>query len=288
MAGQAAAADDAGQSVAGEWVAGQWVADRRVAGQQIAGQWVLEPAGPAVPVVACLPHGGRDYPAELAGDLTLSPDSLWSDWLTRELYAFLPALGVTTITTAFSRFVADVNRDPASGQDGGFYASVVSARMPHGHPVYRRPLTPAEIRHRIRLAHEPFHQALDAAVARLSRRFPRLLLLDLHSFAGNLDGDIILGDRHGATARPEAVALLSGAFAGQGLAVRLNQRFIGGWTVRRFAGQEHVDAVQVELNQRCYLDLAARRPPDPPPVGEFAATQRRLRAALAQVVSALL
>jgi release factor glutamine methyltransferase len=248
---------------------------------------VLEPAGPPVPVIACLPHGGRDYPAELTDNLTLSPDSLWSDWLTRELYAFLPALGVTTITTAFSRFVADVNRDPATGQDGGFYASVVSGRMPHGHPVYRRALTPAEVSHRIRLAHEPFHQALDTAVTRLSRRFSRLLLLDLHSFAGNLDGDIILGDRHGATARPQVTALLSAAFARQGLAVRLNERFIGGWTVRRFAGHERVDAVQVELNQRRYLNLEARRFPHPPPVGEFDATQRLLRGALAQVVSSL-
>ena len=76
---------------------------------------VLEPAGLPAPVVACLPHGGRDYPAELAGDLAVRPDVLWSDWLTTELYAFLPELGVTTITTTFSRFVADVNRDPATG-----------------------------------------------------------------------------------------------------------------------------------------------------------------------------
>jgi N-formylglutamate deformylase len=253
----------------------------------VAGQWVLEPAGPPAPVIACLPHGGRDFPADLAGELTLSPEFLWSDWLTRELYAFLPDLGITTITTSFSRFVADVNRDPATGQDGGFYSCVISPRMPHGHPVYRRALTPAEISHRIRLAHEPFHQALDAAIARLSRGFPRLLLLDLHSFAGNLDGDIILGDRHGATARPQATALLSDALAAQGLAVRLNERFIGGWTVRRFAGHEPVDAVQVELNQRRYLDLAARRYPDPPPVAEFEPTQRLLRGALTQVVSAL-
>jgi N-formylglutamate deformylase len=260
----------------------------QVAAAGDASRWVLEPAGPPAPVIACLPHGGRDFPADLAGELTLSPESLWSDWLTRELYAFLPGLGVTTITTAFSRFVADVNRDPATGQDGGFYTSVVSPRMPHGHPMYRRPLTAAEISHRIGLAHQPFHQALDAAIAGLLSRFPRLLLLDLHSFAGGLDGDVILGDRHGATARPRVVALLSDAFGGHGLAVRLNDRFIGGWTVRRFAGHERVDAVQVELNQRCYLDLAARSFPHRPPVGEFEATQQQLRGALAQVVSSLM
>lgn len=128
---------------------------------------MLEPDRPAVPIVACLPE-----------------------------------LGITTISTALSRFVADVNRDPAGGQHGGFWSSVVSAQLPDGRPAYRRTLAPAEIRHRILIAHAPFHQALDAAVQRLLRQFPRLLLLDLHSFGVPLDGDIILGDRHGTSARP--------------------------------------------------------------------------------------
>ena len=110
---------------------------------------MLEPRGDTVPVVACLPHGGLDYPADLAGELAVRPDILWSDWLTRDLYAFLPDLGITTVTTRFSRFVADVNRDPDGEQHGGFWTSVVAARMPNGRAVYRRPLTSAEIGHRI-------------------------------------------------------------------------------------------------------------------------------------------
>ena len=239
-----------------------------------------------MPVVACLPHGGVEYPAELAEPLAVSPDVLWSDWLTRELYAFLPELGITTVVTSFSRFVADVNRDPAGEQHGGFWTSVVAARMPLGRAIYRRPLTPAEIAGRIRLAHEPFHLALDAAVGDLLAAFGRVLLLDLHSFGTGLDGDVILGDRHGATARPDAVALVSAALAGAGLDVRLNQRFSGGWTVRRFAGHPRVDAVQVELSQRRYLDLDRRRYPGLPPRRDFDATQRLLRAALAAMAAA--
>jgi N-formylglutamate deformylase len=247
-------------------------------------QWTLEPACAPAPVVACLPHGGRHYPAELQRELAVRPETLWTDWLTEKLYAFLPDLGITTITTPLSRFVADVNRDPAAGQHGGFWSSVVPARLPHGQPVYRRELTPAEIRHRIRLAHEPFHQALDAAIGRLLARFPRLLLLDLHSFGRALDADVILGDRHGATARPETIALLRDGFTEAGLSVRLNERYAGGWTVTRFTGHDQVDAVQIELNQRCYLDLAARRYPGPPPPGAFDATQRLLRETLAERV----
>lgn len=247
------------------------------------GVTVLEPAGPPVPVVACLPHGGRDYPAELTGALAVGPDVLWSDWLTTELYAFLPELGVTTVTTTFSRFVADVNRDPATGH-GSFRSTVVAARMPNGRAVYQRELTPDEVSHRVGLAHAPFHQALDAVIARLLCRFPRILLLDLHSFGTDVDGDVILGDRHGVTARPEATALLAGALADGGLSVLRNTRYPGGWTVRRFAAEPRVDAVQIELNQRCYLDLTRRRYPSPPPIGDFEPTQRRLRGILADGV----
>lgn len=246
---------------------------------------MLEPLAPPVPVVACVPHGGRDFPAELAGELIIRPERLWADWLTRELYAFLPELGITMVSTTLSRFVADVNRDPASGH-GGFWSSVVSAQQPNGLPVYRRELTRAEVGHRIGVAHAPFHRALDEVIARLLRRFDRLLLLDLHSFGRDLGGDVILGDRRGATARPAAVRGLAVALAGGGLDVRLNERFTGGWTVQRFAADDRVDAIQVELNQRRYLNLAARQPMTPPPRGDFDATQSLLRAVLAEAAAA--
>jgi N-formylglutamate deformylase len=246
---------------------------------------VIEPAGPAVPVVACLPHGGREIPAELTAELAVSQEFLWCDWLTKELYDFLPDLGITTVTTAYSRFVADVNRDPGGEQHGGFWTSAVPARMPNGRAIYRRPITSAEIASRIQLAHEPFHEALDEVIRELLRTSPRLLLLDLHSFGAGLDGDVILGDRNGATARPGAVAAVAAALHAQGFGIRLNERFTGGWTVRRFTGNDQVDAIQVELNQRRYLDLDRRVFPGVPPQGSFDAAQRLLRAALADIIA---
>jgi len=247
--------------------------------------WLIEPAVQPVPVVACLPHGGQEMPAAMAADLAVNPEFLWCDWLTRELYVFLPDLGITTVTTPFSRFVADVNRDPAGEQHGGFWTSVVAARMPNDRAVYRRPLTAAEIGHRVAMAHTPFHRTLDAVIGRLLGDFPRLLLLDLHSFGGTLPGDVILGDRHGLTARPAAIRAVSAALSARGLGVRRNERFTGGWTVRRFAGSERVDAIQVELSQRRYLDLDRRVFPAPPRPLAFDTTQLLLRAALADVVA---
>jgi N-formylglutamate deformylase len=246
-------------------------------------QWVWPPQSPAVPVVACLPHGGRRMPAELTGDMALNPSYLWSDWLTRELYAFLPELGITTIVTELSRFVADVNRDPSGEQHGRFWSSVVAAQTPSGNAVYRRQLTQQEIDHRVQLAHEPFHRALDVAVAGLLATFGRVLLLDLHSFGVALDADVVLGDRRGQSARPQVSNLVDAALTAHGMQVSRNLRFTGGWTVRKFVGNDLVDAVQIELSQQRYLDLTGSWRPGPPPRGEFEATQRLLAAALGRI-----
>jgi N-formylglutamate deformylase len=247
------------------------------------GEWVWPPHGNAVPVVASLPHGGRHLPAELAEDLAVPPGALRSDWLTQELYAFLPELGITTIVTALSRFVADVNRDPAGDQHGRFWSSVVAAQTAKGRALYRRPLTQEEIDHRVRLAHEPFHRALDSAIAGLVAAFGQVLLLDLHSFGIGLDADVVLGDRHGRSARPQASDLVDAALTGQGFEVSRNRRFTGGWTVRKFVGNDVVDAVQIELSQHRYLDLTGPWRPGPPPRGQFEATQQKLAAALGRI-----
>ncbi len=242
-----------------------------------------------VPVIACLPHGGRDYPDDLAAELAIDADRLRSDWLTRELYAFLPDLGITTVTTSLSRFVADVNRDPAGEQHGGFWTSVVAAQTASGRQVYRRRLSSAEIAHRVAIAHEPFHRALDLAIEQLTAQFGRVLLLDLHSFGTPaIDADVVLGDRHGTTASPAAARRVAGGFADHGFEVRQNLRFTGGWTVRRFTDHERVDAIQVELNQRCYLDQAdqAGGQYPPRPGQSFDLARQRLHAVLAELVSA--
>ena len=248
---------------------------------------VLQPTGAIVPIVASVPHGGMDFPEDLAADLAVSSQILWADWLTRELYDFLPELGITTVTTSYSRFVADVNRNPEGPQHGPLRLCVVADSFGSSHrSIYRRLLTADDIGRRIRLAHEPFHRALDEAVAERLADFPRILLLDLHSFGVRMDGDIIVGDRSGASARPEATRLVTEAYRGTGLDVRLNQRYTGGWTVGRFAANDRVDAIQVELNQRSYLNLDDHRSSAPPPKGPYDRVKHQLRTAVHHIRAA--
>ncbi len=245
---------------------------------------VIQPTGALVPIVASVPHGGMDFPADLAADLKVSPDFLWADWLTRELYDFLPELGITTVTTSYSRFVADVNRNPDGPKHGPLKMCVVADSIGSSHrSIYTHVLTTGNIRHRIELAHTPFHRALDEAVAERLADFPRILLLDLHSFGVRMDGDIIVGDRTGASARPEATRLVTEAYRNTGLDVRVNQRYTGGWTVGRFAANDRVDAIQVELNQRSYLNFDGHRSSAPPPKGPYDRVKHQLRAAVQEI-----
>jgi len=240
-------------------------------------------------MIATIPHGGRVIPDEYARSLAVPADELWADWYTSELYDFLADVGVTSVCTDLSRFVADPNRDPTSGH-GDFWKAVVPDTDPMGAAIYRASLTEGEIERRIALAHQPFHDLLDGELETMLCEHPRVLLLDLHSFGVPLDVDVVLGDGHGSAARPSVVKIVDDAVTGAGFMTARNLRFPGGWIVRRFIDCDRVDAIAVELNQRCYLDPAAvdawpNVPTlDPPRLAEM---QGRLSAAILNVVERL-
>ena len=113
-------------------------------------------------------------------------------------------------------------------------------------------------------------------------RHPRVLVLDLHSFGLSLGVDVVLGDGNGSTAGAAAVGRVEQLLRREGFTVARNLRFTGGYIVRRWADDDRVDAVQVELDQRRYLeitDVEERRPhPRQDPAG-WVTTRRALAAA---------
>jgi N-formylglutamate amidohydrolase len=248
----------------------------------------VAPAGSASSIVATVPHSGRCIPTPFSQTLARDSRTLWADWYTDELYDFLPALGIATIRTDLSRFVADANRDPESGH-GGFWSTVVPATDAMGAAVHTRRLTADDVVHRVGVAHAPFHGLVDEAVAGLRAAHERVLLVDLHSFGVPLDVDIVLGDRDGATAAGTAVDCVEQALNQAGYSTARNLRFRGGWIVQRFAGDAAVDAVSIEVNQRCYLDPRdVDAWPDVPRRAQprLAAARDRLQAAFSSLVAA--
>ena len=99
------------------------------------------------PLLVSFPHTGLSVPAECAPALVSFPLARHdADWHIDRLYAFAAGLGATTVHTALSRTVIDVNRDPsgASLYPGQTTTGLVPTETFDGRPLYR------EVRPRMR------------------------------------------------------------------------------------------------------------------------------------------
>lgn len=225
------------------------------------------------PLLVSLPHDGTALPDALAARVTAAarrvPDT---DWHVARLYAFARELGASVITPRWSRYAADLNRDP-QGQalyPGRSETALVPATTFAGEPIYAAGDAPdaAEIAARRQRWWQPYHDALAAELSRMRARHPRVVLWDGHSikshvpmfFEGRLP-DFNLGTAGGASCSPElqdrlAAVLRARADGGPGhYGHVVNGRFKGGYITRHY-GQPAtgVDAVQLEMAQAIYMD----------------------------------
>ena len=216
------------------------------------------------PLVVAFPHGGSDLAGLDARFVAPWLAQCDADWWIAELYAFVRDLGATTIATAVSRSIIDVNRDPsgASLYPGQATTELCPTTTFDGEPLYggAAPDT-GEIDWRRTTFFDPYHAALAAELARLRAIHPRVVLYDAHSirsriarlFAGELP-QFNLGTNGGVTCAPELEAALGAVCADSGQSFVCNGRFTGGWTTRHYgAPQQGVHAVQMELAMRGYL-----------------------------------
>jgi formiminoglutamase len=219
------------------------------------------------PLIVAFPHAGTSLTAELEHDLT-SPNLACqdTDWWLDRLYDFAAGLGATTVRTALSRTVIDVNRDPsgASLYPGRTTTELCPTTTFDGQPLYRPGHEPdgARIDSRRRLYHDPYHRAIAAQVARLRGRHSRVVLYDAHSirsliprlFEGELP-HFNIGTFNGASCDAALTASVDAACDVPGFTRVVNGRFQGGWTTRRHGRpDEGAHAIQMELACRTYMD----------------------------------
>ncbi len=268
---------------------------------RLASPLVIQENGP-LPLVFSVPHSGRDYPRWLVdsarrgrGALALLEDPL-VDHLVRPALT----LGQGAVIARAPRAAIDCNRgedeiDPMvvrgtapqalSARARGGLGIVPGRTRRHG-PLWRTPITPAELEGRLNDAHRPYHQGLRALVARCAERFGCALLIDCHSMPPLGDGapSLVAGDQFGRSAAGWIAELIVEAGRQAGLAARVNDPFAGGY-VLDLHGRPHegVHAVQIELDRALYCDsslLAAG--------GGFVATSRFLQGLAARLGRALL
>ena len=220
------------------------------------------------PLLISVPHDGTAVPDDIATRLTDSarrvPDT---DWHVARLYAFARAFGASMIVPRHSRYVIDLNRseDDVSLYPGQNTTGLCPIVQFSGEPVYRAGMAPTEdeVRARVDRYWRPYHQALRGEIERMKAEHGRIVLWEGHSIRGEVpflfEGrlpDLNLGTANGASCSPELQARLEKMLAGQGeYDFVVNGRFKGGYITRHYGDPGGgVDAVQLEISQRIYMD----------------------------------
>lgn len=220
------------------------------------------------PLLVSLPHDGTAVPDAIAARLTDSarrvPDT---DWHVARLYDFARELGASILVPAYSRYVVDLNRPPddVSLYPGQNTTGLCPQVQFSGQAIYRDGHQPDEedVRDRVATYWRPYHDALAGELARIRAAHGRATLWEGHSicsvvpflFEGQL-ADFNLGTAAGASCSAPLQQRLQAVLEGQGDYTHVsNGRFKGGYITRQYADPvNHVDAVQLELSQRNYMD----------------------------------
>ena len=220
------------------------------------------------PLLLSLPHDGSLIPPALAQRMVpaarRAPDT---DWHVSRLYAFARELGASILVPRHSRYVVDLNRpeDDVSLYPGQNTTGLCPIVQFSGEPVYLEGQGPdaAEVASRVDTYWRPYHQSLQSELARIRAQHGRAVLWEGHSirgvvpflFEGRLP-DLNLGTAAGASCSPVLQSRLEAVLAAQDEYDWVaNGRFKGGHITRHYGDPGNgIDAVQLEISQRNYMD----------------------------------
>jgi N-formylglutamate deformylase len=222
----------------------------------------------SLPLLVSLPHDGSHIPPELAARMApesrRAPDT---DWHVSRLYAFAKDMGASVLVPSHSRYVVDLNRPPddVSLYPGQNTTGLCPAVRFSGEPVYLEGQSPSEdeVQGRVERYWRPYHALLAEELQRLRGKHGRALLWEGHSIRGEVpflfEGtlpDLNVGTSSGASCSPQLQARLEAVLSAQtNYSWVANGRFKGGYITRQYGRPaQGVDAVQLELSQRNYMD----------------------------------
>ena len=232
-----------------------------------------------LPVLLSVPHSGRDYPDWLVDMAAAGQQSLAAleDPLVDRLVWRALKRGCAAVIARTPRAAVDCNRaedevDPAviegprrgrmTARARGGLGIVPARTQQHGY-LWRRAISPKQLEERLDQAHRPYHEAIEEQLGLLLDRFGCALLLDCHSMPPPPTGvgQMVFGDCRGRTAdgwvSREAMAIATR----HGFSAGLNDPFAGGHVIDRHARPARgVQALQLEIDRRCYLGAELKAP----------------------------
>ena len=223
----------------------------------------------SAPLLLSLPHDGSAIPDSLKARMTPAarhaPDT---DWHVSRLYDFARELGASILVPRYSRYVIDLNRgeDDTSLYPGQNTTGLVPLVRFTGEPIYLQGREPDadEVASRIERYWRPYHVALRDELDRLRSAHGRVALWEGHSIRGSglpflFEGrlpDLNLGTANGGSCSSALQARIEAVLTAQtDYDWIANGRFKGGHITRHYgAPGDGIDAVQLELSQRTYMD----------------------------------
>ncbi len=247
-----------------------------------------KPSAAAIPVIASIPHSGHEIPRAIAWQFRreLRHKLYGTDWHLGSLCDFLPDLGVTVLRATHSRYVADLNRDFRKSVFGHHTESVIYRDTIGDEPLYDIEPNDHELNERIIRYYLPYHRQLAELIDEHLNRSGKAFLLDLHSFGTDYpDADVVLGDVKGKSCDKSLTGAFERAFRDRGFDVVRNERWTGGYITRHYSELKGVQALQIELRFRAYLEQAEARPVE---TEENTAAFREAQEQLKEVFSSVL
>jgi len=218
--------------------------------------------GTRTPVLVSVPHYGTQPLPHITRDDYREP---WfetfaygfADTFVGDLYADLHEHGATVLATPFSRMFVDVNRrrDDFEHRDGEVRSrrGVVRTHTMREVPIFRHPLSLADLEARLQTLYDPYYSTLESLLAQLREAYGYAMLLDGHTGSPRRmkDHQVIIGTRHDATCATELTATVAAIFTRHGFEVHQNVSGYTGGNIVATYGQPQtrcVHALQLEIN----------------------------------------
>ena len=231
---------------------------------------VITPKVTKVPFVLSIPHSGIEFPNELKSkynqELIAQPDD--TDWFLQQLYDFSSELGITIIYARYSRWVIDLNRDPASKplyNDGRIITALTPVTDFLGNKIYSEEKdepNEEEVKRRLSTYYWPYYKKIEELMAGLQEDFNHVQFWDAHSIRSLVPTirkdkfpEMILGDNDQKTADKSLIAVAMESLSSASFQVNHNEPFKGGHLTRYFGNPEKkIHALQLEMIKSLYMN----------------------------------
>ena len=244
------------------------------------------PARQTAPLIFASPHSGTDYDPAFIASSRLDEKSLRrsEDSFVDEIFAGAPKSGAPLLCALYPRAYLDPNREPyeldpemfseplpnhvktrSDRVRAGF--GTIARMVASGAEIYAGKMSYAEAERRIDTLYRPYHRALEGLIQTTLQEFAAAFVLDCHSMPsvggptdrdrGTPRPDIVLGDRFGASCKPDVVETAERILRDLGFTVRRNEPYAGAFTTAHY-GQpgKRIHALQIEVNRRLYMNEA--------------------------------